>query len=202
MTKSTTADGKKIDDYLKKHSRWSDQLSQLREILCACAVDETVKWGAPAYTVNGKLIITMGAFKSHYVLWFHQGVFLKDNAGKLINAQEGVTKGLRQWRFEADDTVNPKLVTQYVNEAIDNQLAGKTIKPEPKPMNMPTEFAAALEVDNNLQLAFSNLSPGKQKEYAHYVSDAKQQKTRLSRIEKITPMILSGVGLNDRYRKN
>ena len=44
------------------------------------------------------------------------------------------------------------------------------------------------------------MTKGKQREYADYVSDAKLEKTRLRRVEKILPLISSGVGLNDKYR--
>jgi uncharacterized protein YdeI (YjbR/CyaY-like superfamily) len=33
----------------------------------------------------------IGAFKNHFCLWFHQGVFLKDKQTLLINAQENKT---------------------------------------------------------------------------------------------------------------
>jgi uncharacterized protein YdeI (YjbR/CyaY-like superfamily) len=33
-----------------------------------------------------------------------------------------------------------------------------------------------------------------------YINEAKQEKTKLSRLEKIKPMILSNIGLHDKYR--
>ena len=44
------------------------------------------------------------------------------------------------------------------------------------------------------------LTPGKQREYAEYIQTAKQDATKQTRLEKITPMILKGVGLNDKYK--
>ena len=41
---------------------------------------------------------------------------------------------------------------------------------------------------------------GTEQEYASYVAEAKRETTRLNRVEKALPMILDGVGLNDRYR--
>jgi uncharacterized protein YdeI (YjbR/CyaY-like superfamily) len=34
-----------------------------------------------------------------------------------------------------------------------------------------------------------------------YINEAKQEKTKANRLEKIKPMILSNIGLNDKYRK-
>ena len=45
------------------------------------------------------------------------------------------------------------------------------------------------------------LSPGKRREYAEYIAEARREDTRNKRLEKIMPMILAGQGLNDRYRK-
>ena len=72
----------------------------------------------------------IAAFKNHYALWFHQGVFLKDTQQKLVNAQEAVTKALRQWRFEKDDPIETELILAYVEEAIQNSIDGKEIKPQ------------------------------------------------------------------------
>ncbi|WP_325262934.1 YdeI/OmpD-associated family protein, partial [Flavobacterium sp.] len=43
-------------------------------------------------------------------------------------------------------------------------------------------------------------SPYKQKEFIEYIESAKREETKLTRIEKIKPMILDNIGLNDKYR--
>ena len=62
-------------------------------------------------------------------------------------------------------------------------------------------LAAALAAAARLQEAFDEFTPGRQREFAEYIASAKREATRLSRLEKIKPMILDGVGLNDKYRK-
>ncbi len=44
------------------------------------------------------------------------------------------------------------------------------------------------------------LTPYKQRDYCEYIAEAKQQKTKESRLEKIIPMISKGQGLNDKYK--
>jgi uncharacterized protein YdeI (YjbR/CyaY-like superfamily) len=34
-----------------------------------------------------------------------------------------------------------------------------------------------------------------------YIDEAKQEATKLKRIDKVIPMILQGIGLNERYKK-
>ncbi len=190
----------KIDAYLEKHKAWDKQLVALRKILQSSELEETVKWGAPTYTLNGKIVASIAGFKQHCALWFHQGVFLKDTAGKLVNAQQGTTRGLRQWRFEQGDKVDAALVKSYVSECIANHKSGKQIKAKPKRLKLPDELAELLDSDTAFKKQFEALTPGRQREYADHVESAKQAKTRLSRLEKIKPMIEAGVGLNDKYR--
>jgi len=60
----------------------------------------------------------------------------------------------------------------------------------------------ALALDGELSDAFETLTPGKQREYAEHIATAKQEKTRLSRLEKCIPMIKSGTGLHDKYKRS
>lgn len=107
----------------------------------------------------------------------------------------------RHWRFEQGDKFNRRKVKAYVKEAIENQRAGKAIKPAPKKtLTVPAELDAAMKKSAKLKQAFNALTPGKQREYADHVGSAKQEKTRLSRLEKITPIVVAGQGLNDKYK--
>jgi len=194
------SDEEKIAAYLEKHAKWKDHLVTLRKILNTSELDETVKWGSPTYTLDGNILISLVGFKNHCALWFHQGVFLKDAKSVLINAQEGTTKGLRQLRISEGDKINKALVKAYVTETIVNQRAGKKVALVKKTLNMPVELKAALKKDKKLDASFKALSPGRQREYAEHIASAKQEKTRISRMEKSAPLILQGSGLHDKYK--
>ncbi len=190
----------KVTAYIHKHVRWSEQLAQLRSVFQRTELKEEVKWGSPTYTLNGKLVAGMAAFKNHYALWFHQGVFLKDMHQKLISAQE-TTRGLRQWRFTADDPIPEDVVLEYLQESIENCLAGKEIKVQRKKgVSIPPYLKAAFGGNHQLNESFQKLTPGKQREYAQYIAEAKREATKQSRLEKIIPMVLEGKGLNDTYK--
>ncbi|MEZ4779104.1 MAG: DUF1801 domain-containing protein [Flavobacteriaceae bacterium] len=191
----------KVTQFIAKHSQWSTQLEVLRNLFQQTELVEEVKWGSPTYTLNGKLVAGFTGFKNHYALWFHQGVFLKDTQKKLVNAQEGKTKALRQWRFEKGDAIPEALVLQYIQESIENCMAGKEVKVERKQGVTLTPFLKdALTKDATLQAAFQKLTPGKQREYAEHIGTAKQEQTNISRLEKATPLILEGKGLHDKYK--
>lgn len=190
-----------VDAYIDGHPEWHDELVKLRDILNSTELVETVKWGAPCYTINGKHVVGLGAFKNFVSLWFFQGVFLKDQKQVLINAQEGRTKGLRQWRFEAIKDIKPRNIMTYVNEAIELQKQGKEIKPDrSKPVEVPLELQQALDKNKQLRLKFDKFTKGRQREFAEHIASAKRAETKQARLDKITPMILDGVGLNDKYR--
>ena len=192
---------KTVDDFIAGSESWQDELKRLREILLSTELDETVKWGAPCYTFQGKNVVGIGAFKSYFGLWFFQGGLLSDPAGVLMNAQDGKTKAMRQWRFQTKQQIKPRTIKAYVKEAIQLQLAGHEIKPvRGRPLMIPPELQTAFADDQAARAAFDALTPGKQREYADYIADAKRDATKASRIAKILPMITQGQGLNDKYR--
>ncbi|WP_417872995.1 YdeI/OmpD-associated family protein [Xanthomarina gelatinilytica] len=190
-----------VEEYIEENSRFGEALSLLRDLINTTELEETLKWNAPVYTLNGKNVVGLGAFKNHFGIWFFNGVFLKDKNNLLEQAQEK-TKGLRQMRFESIDDIDKHAVLAYVTEAIENQKLGKEIKPEKKGKTIviPKELQIALETNKNFQAAFKALTPGKQREYCEHIASAKQEKTKMSRLEKIKPMILKGMGLFDKYK--
>ena len=192
---------KTVDEFISASGKWTESLIILRDIILKTDLEETVKWGAPVYTINGKNIVGLGAFKSYVGLWFFQGVFLKDKSKKLFNAQNGKTKALRQWRFNSADEIDDKLVLQYVKEAIKNQKDGKEIKPEKKKsIQLPDELNSVFKKSKSIKRSFKELTPYKQREYAEYISTAKRGETKQKRLEKIIPMIEAKIGLNDKYK--
>ena len=52
--------------------------------------------------------------------------------------------------------------------------------------------------DAELAAAFGALTPGRQRQYNLYISDAKQSTTRASRVERCVPKILQSKGFRDR----
>ncbi len=192
---------KSADDFFRTASQWRAELNLLRKVLKASGLKEEVKWGAPCYTLNGVNVVGLGAFKSYFGLWFFQGALLKDAKNVLVNAQEGRTKAQRQWRMTSAAEIDEPLIAHYVKEAAAIAKSGNAvIKSPPKELIMPAELKKALVADNKADAAFKALTPGRQREYADYVREAKQAATKAKRIAKIFPMIIAGGGLTDKYK--
>lgn len=183
-----------------KTNQWAEELGKLRGIIHKTELVETNKWGGEVYTLNNKNVLGIAGFKNYFTIWFWNGVFLKDESKVLVNANEGVTKGLRQWRLTSASEINEKLILKYIHEAIENEKKGLSIKPEKKEAMKCDFFENELKNNSLLNEAFLKFTPYKQKEFWEYMATAKQEKTKATRFEKIKPMILENRGLNDKYR--
>lgn len=186
-----------INQFLGLHPSRKNELNKLRKILLKTELKEEIKWDSPCYTLKGKNVVGINAFKSYVGLWFHQGVFLRDREKKLMSGGE-TTKGQRQWRFKNESEMEPEKIEKYILEAIENQKIGKEIGTEIRKLNMPDELEQAIKTDSYLKTAFKGLTAGRQREYADYIGQAKQDATRITRLQKSIPLIKSGIGLNDK----
>ena len=186
---------------MQNNKQCTEELENLASIINKLPLEKTIKWGAEVFTYNGKNVVSYGGFKNYFMLWFFNGVFLEDKYKVLVNAQEGKTKSLRQWRFTSIDEIDENKITEYINEAIEIEKKGLKISPD-KFVAIPISEILEKEFKNDktLKSAFEKLTPGKQKEYIVYINEAKQEATKLKRLEKIKIMILQGIGLNDKYK--
>ncbi len=188
-------------DIIADMDPWVEELMMIRDIVLSTGLKEEIKWGGPVYTLDGKNVLAIGGFKNFFTIWFHNGAFLSDPDKMLVNANEGKTRGLRQWRFASKKEIKPSLIKKYIKEAIENEKAGKKIRPEKKPLpDLPVEIASAFKKDKALKACFDALTNGKKREYLDHILDAKTESTRLRRLRQAIPNILAGIGLHDKYR--
>jgi len=183
-----------------KVNDWRDEMIQLRKILLECWLNEELKWSVACYTFQGKNIVLLSAFKEYAALGFFKGVLLKDTKKLLCKPGEN-SQAVRQLRFTDTDTVTAlkKTVKNYVFEAIEVEKAGLQIEKENSPdFDIPEELEKKFIEMPALKVAFQSLTPGRQRGYLLYFTQAKQSKTRASRIEKYIPQILAGKGFHDR----
>ncbi len=197
MTKSKT--NPKLDFYFSKAKKWQGEFEKLRMIILDCQLKEELKWGHPCYTFQESNIVLMHGFKEYCALLFFKGALLKDNNSILIQQTKNVQAG-RQIRFTSVQEIiqMKKILKAYIQEAIDVEKAG--LKVELKKTTdyiIPVEFQNKLDKNAVLKKAFNALTPGRQRQYIFYFSQAKQATTRELRVEKCFKQILNGKGLND-----
>src|SRR5688572_12507469 len=189
----------KVDWFFNKAEKWQKEFEQLRTIILDCGLNEELKWGQPCYTFEKSNIVLIHGFKEYCALLFFKGALLKDPKGILVQQTENV-QAARQIRFTSvRDIVKMKSVLKkYIYEAIEVEEAGlKVPLKKTTEYALPEEFQKRLNKSAALKKAFYALTPGRQRGYILYFSQAKQPKTRDARIEKYTAHILDGKGLDD-----
>lgn len=171
----------------------------MRTIILDCELTEDFKWMHPCYTYNNKNVVLIHGFKEYCALLFHKGALLQDAHGILIQQTENV-QAARQIRFTTVQEINEleNILKAYIHEAIEVEKAGLKVEVNKNiELNIPEELQKKFDEIPALKIAFEALTPGRQRAYTLYFSQAKQSKTRESRVEKYVQKILDGKGLKD-----
>jgi uncharacterized protein YdeI (YjbR/CyaY-like superfamily) len=189
----------KVDFVFIKEKKWSAAFAQLRMIILSCGLTEELKWGQPCYTLEKKNIVLIHGFKEYCALLFFKGAIMKDPKNILVQQTANV-QSARQVRFTSAEQVlkMEKTIKAYVKEAIAVEASGAKVElKKTTEYTMPAELEQAMKKNAALKKAFAALTPGRQRGYLLFFSQAKQAATREARIEKNIPNILQGKGLND-----
>jgi len=193
----------KVEAYYEEEHHFKKGVKILRNLALKANAQEFFKWQAPVYGVDGKNVFWIARFKNHFGIGFFNGVFLSDPKNVLINVQKDKTMAMRHWHFKSIEEIDENGVLTYIIESLDNQRKDLVLAPAKKKKGkiiVPDLLKKALDKNSKANDFFKKLSHYKQKEYVEYITNAKQEKTKLSRLEKIIPMLTEGKGLNDMYR--
>ena len=189
----------KVDWFFANDTQWQKEYEKLRKIILDCGLIEELKWGCPCYIFENTNIVLIHGFKEYCALLFFKGALLNDPNGILIQQTKNV-QSARQIRFtNAREIVKmEKILKAYVYEAIEVERAGLKVKlKKTSEFKIPEEFQKRLDKSTALKKAFDALTPGRQRAYIFYFSQAKQSKTREARVEKYLKQILNGKGIDD-----
>ena len=173
----------RIDAYIAKAAPFARPiLEKVRERVHAAApeAEETMKWSAPGFTVDGKILLMMAAFKAHAALNFWRGQEIGDG-----NPKAGAMGQFGRLTSASDLPADAEL-DALIKEAAalaKTAPAPRKVKHEPKaPSALHPEFAAALKANPKAQEALDGFPPSAQREYLDWVAEAKQDGTRAKRI--------------------
>ena len=183
--------------YAKK---WQKETTRLRKIALDCYLTEELKWSKSCFTYAKKNVAIIIPLKESCALSFFKGALLKDPRHILERIGEHTQAG-RWIKFTSlqEITALQSTLTDYLYEAIALEESGKKVAlKKPSDYAIPAELQARLDRDAVLRAAFDALTPGRRKSYVFHISSAKQAKTKEARADKCVPMILSGLGFNER----
>lgn len=183
----------RIDAYLAKAQPFARPiLEHVRERMHAVVpeVEETLKWSAPAFTLDGKILLIMAAFKAHAALNFWRGQELR--GGEASGDAMGQFGRLTSLADLPPDDELDALIRQSVELAA-TAPAPRKVKHEPKPPGeLHPEFAAALNAHPKAKATLDGFSPSARRDYLDWIAEAKQDATRAKRIATAVEWLAEG----------
>ncbi len=115
-----------IDTYIENASEITQPIViHLRQVIkTACpAIEEQLKWKAPSFEKNGKIICSVMAFKGHVNFMITQGKFLETPGGifENIGDKSNMTglKGIKS----VNDLPNDDLLIETIKKAVEYSIA-------------------------------------------------------------------------------
>jgi len=173
----------RVDAYIAKAAPFARPiLEKVRERVHVAVpgVEEAMKWSAPGFTLDGKILLIMAAFKQHAALNFWRGQEIGDGAAKAgAMGQFGKLTSIEDLPPDAE-------LNALIREAAElskGAPAPRKVKHEPKPApEMHPEFAAALDAAPKSKATLDSFSPSAQRDYLEWIAEAKQDATRNKRI--------------------
>lgn len=208
MTMNTTS----VDSYLKdgcgrcehyqtpecKVHLWTPILKGLRKMLLDAGLTETMKWGSPTYTLDGKNVVMIVSMREYCALSFFKGAALK-GPKNMLESPGPNSHHVRYLKFKtkADLQSKASLATSFIQSAIEAEKKGIKTQPSPKPTALPEELEAEFKKSGKLKKAFEALTPGRQRSHILYITGAKQSETRVKRAAVCANVIMTGRGWNE-----
>jgi uncharacterized protein YdeI (YjbR/CyaY-like superfamily) len=173
----------RIDAYIASKGDFARPiLDKVRERVHSVApeAEEAMKWGAPGFTINGKILLMMAAFKAHAALNFWRGQELRGDEAKAdAMGQFGKLTSVTDLPPDAE-------LDRLIREAAElakTAPAPRKAKHQPKSApEMHPDFARALSAAPRAKAALEGFPPSAQRDYLEWISEAKQGATREKRI--------------------
>ena len=183
----------RFDAYIAKAQPFARPILEHLRALVGRALpeaEETIKWGMPHWTVKGKNLAGMAAFKAHSAFTIHGEGRQGDAMGNL-----GRVTALA-------DLPDDAALVASLRAARERLAVGAPKRPRaaPKPeIAMPDDFAAALGRRPATKATFDRFAPSHRREYLEWVTEAKRAETRAKRIAQAIEWIAEGKKRNWKY---
>jgi uncharacterized protein YdeI (YjbR/CyaY-like superfamily) len=190
----------RVDEYIAKAPAFAKPiLVEIRErVHAACPdVEETIKWRQPSFEYKG-LMCGMAAFKEHCVFGYWKAPLVLGAAAEGANAM-----GYRNKITSVADLPSKRAFRAHVRKAMELNEAGITLErpvKERKPeIVVPADLAAAVKKNKKAQATFDQFSPSHRREYIEWVTEAKTDATRATRLQQTVEWLAEGKPRNWKY---
>ena len=191
----------RIDAYIAKAAPFARPiLEHVRARVHAVVPDvvETLKWSAPGFTLDGKILLMMASFKQHAALNFWRGQEIRGSeASRDAMGQFGKLTSVGDLPSDAQFD---ELIREAVRLAATAPAPRRT-KHEPKPTpSIHPDFAAALRVNPKAKATLDGFPPSAQRDYFEWIAEAKQDATRAKRIATAVEWLAEGKRRHWKYQ--
>jgi uncharacterized protein YdeI (YjbR/CyaY-like superfamily) len=189
----------RIDSYIERAQPFAQPiLRHVRERVHALVPEgqETLKWSMPSFTLEGKILLSMAAFKAHATVSFWRG-------SELGLERPGDSMG-QLGRLAAIEDLPPDFdaLVRKAAELTTSAPPPRRPKPaaKPSPMMHPA-LAAALDKAPKAKAALDGFPPSAQRDYLNWIAEAKQDSTREKRIATAIEWLSEGKRRHWKYEK-
>ncbi len=196
---------KAIDNYIAKSADFAKPiLIHIRELVHkACPdVEEKMKWSFPHFDYKGEMMCSMAAFKQHAAFGFWKAAMMKDPM-LVENAKSEVAMGHLGRLTSVKDLPSDKKILAWVKEAMSLTDQGiKLAKPKAKEkveLVVPDYFKKALARNKKAAGTFDKFAYSHKRDYLEWITGAKTEETRNSRMSTALEWMAEGKTRNWKY---
>lgn len=189
----------RIDAYIAQAPDFARPvLAHLRaQVHMACPeAEETIKWSRPHWTLDGRLLAGMSAFKAHCSFGFwHDKVAGAAGADDRAMGQFGRITGLNDLPPAAE-------LRGLIQKAAALSRAGTAPAREKKTrpvLETPADLQAGLAGNPAARQTFQALPPSKQRDYIEWIVEAKREDTRARRLAQSLEWLAEGKARHWKY---
>lgn len=193
-----------VDAYIAKSAEFAQPiLARLRALMHKTCpqIEETIKWGVPHFEYKG-VVANMAAFKQHASFGFWKQRLMDDPAG-FFPAADDSSMGGRKIRAMSDLPSDAVLV-RYIKAAVAlNEQGVKVPRPataRKAPVKPPSDLQAALTKNAKARATYDALTPSKQREYVAWLTEAKREATRQTRLATAIEWLAAGKSRHWKYQ--
>ncbi len=194
-----------VDDYIARAADFARPiLKKIRSLFHkACPeIQETIKWGFPHFEYKG-VVASMAAFQRHAAFGFWKSKLLGGADG--LFADEGQSASRMAKLTSVSQLPTDEVFLTVIREAVALNERGLKVPKKPprrKPkLVVPNDLAVALKKNKNALATFEGFSPSNRRDYIEWITEARQDETRLKRLTTAIEWMAEGKPRNWKYMK-
>lgn len=191
----------RVDAYIAKQADFARPiLTHLRAMLHEACPDgeETLKWGMPSVTYKGKILAGMAAFKAHATFgYWNDSMLSQDEKNRSAMGQFGRLTSLDDLPAKAAliDLTRQSMALIEIGAKPPRTTAKKAA------FTVPQDLRAAIDATPAAKATFDGFPPSSQREYVEWITEAKQDATRVKRLAQAIEWLAEGKRRHWKYEK-